>query len=236
VGILSFIRAENAAPVEAEGQQALAVLDRAVERAQTRADELAAQAQQFDREAATSRAVGEEVGRIQSEIAAEKTRLAGCKLDGTTGDTRHFAHLRSKLTTALERKAEADADADISEEAAASRCAAAAAQQSDLRILQQQRPALVRQVLAERLAAEAPAFEALRRQVVEQYIKVFSLALGHDKLSEALKAGVFFGGLNGGALRLPMPEGFSEVLDLEKFYKDVESGAIALLRELKVHG
>jgi hypothetical protein len=218
-----------------EAQQELDALEVRITRMETRATALAAQAQAFEREAATLRAVGDEAGRIQQAMASEKSPLATCKVEGIPADTRHLVDLRSQLTAALGRKEEADTDAGIADDAAADRRKAFAALQPDIRILQQQRPERVRQVILERLAAAAPAFEALRKQMVEQYVSIFSVSLAHDRLAEALKAGTFVGGLRSSNLRLPIPEGFPEILDLEALYRDVEGGAIALLRDLKVH-
>ena len=222
-------------PEVGEAQAALDTIDARTERLNGRAAVTLAKAEEFEREAATLRAVGEEVVRIQQELAAEKSRQATFKVDGTAVDTRHLVHLRNQLTVALGRKVEADTDADIAEEAAAGQRKDFAALQADIRVLHDQRAEAVRQVLLERLRDAAPAFEELRRQVVAEYIRIFSLAAAHDKLASALKAGQFVGGVRGGDLRLPFPEGFSEVLDLNRLHVETEAAAITLLRELKVH-
>jgi hypothetical protein len=201
----------------------------------TRATELAEQVQQFVQEEQAARVLADEPARIQNQVATEEARIAACELDGIEADTTHLVDLRRQLSLALARKDDAESRARIASLKAAKRREDLAALQDDIRIHIGNRPALVTKVLAERLATVAPEFEELRKIIITKYASVFAIARAHDLLAEALRTGQFVGGLKALDLRLPIPDGFQEVLDLQKLYTEIDAAAIALLRELKVH-
>ena len=221
---------------EASGAEAaLKSLDGAIERKQAAILSAVAKVKAYQREEANCRAQQDEPTRIAEQIADEEQSIAATEVGGRVPITSQLKELRGQLRAALEQRDEAESAGNIARRKAEITTREVEALQGDLNALNQQRPERVRLCLLSRLAATSDAFEEARQKLIDAYVTVYGLALAHDKLSTAWRTGYYVAGSDYAHLRLPVPSGFDQSLDLTHFHEQVEAAALAVMRSLKVH-
>ena len=226
---------DDAAPVVGPAQAELNSLDRQIERLSDRHRLLSEQAASYDEERRVAQLIADQPARIQEQIAAAESAIAKAELDGTSADASKVKVLRRELAAALEAAEDAASKARIAALKVQTRRADLAAVASDQRILHNTRTRAVVEVLRERIAAQAPQFEAATKAFLDEYFSTYSLVAAHDRLCEEQALGNFLGARGFLNLQLPAPEGYPAPPGREEWATRVGTGAIAVLRDLKVH-